>query len=91
MGCLCKKLIGDKLEAVSTCIGNLWIFENLNEEEKQALAEGALKKPYKQGEIIFSQGLKADLMFLIKAGRCQAEQVHGRRERDPEMAPRAGG
>ena len=69
MGCLCKKLIGDKLDAVDACIGNLWVFENLNAEEKQALAEAALKKPYKQGDIIFSQGVKADLMFLIKAGR----------------------
>jgi len=69
MGCLCKNLIGDRLDAVSACIGNLWIFENLSGEEKQALAEGALKKAYKQGGIIFLQGVKADLMFLIKAGR----------------------
>jgi len=69
MGCLCKKLIGDKLETVDACIGTLWIFENLSVEEKQALAEAALKKPYNQGDIIFSQRLKANLMFLIKAGR----------------------
>lgn len=69
MGCLCKKLIGDRLDAVSACIGNLWVFENLSVEEKQALAEAALKKPYNQGDIIFSQGVKANLMFLIKAGR----------------------
>lgn len=69
MGCLCKKLIGDKLETVDTCIGSLWIFEDLTKEEKQALAEASLKKPYNQGDIIFSQGFKANLMFLIKAGR----------------------
>jgi len=69
MGCLCKKLISDRLDAASACIGNLWIFENLSVEEKQALAEAAPKKAYKQGGIIFSRGVKADLMFLIKAGR----------------------
>jgi CRP/FNR family cyclic AMP-dependent transcriptional regulator len=69
MGCLCKKLIGNRLERVDACIGSLWIFENLTMEEKQALAEAALKKPYNHGDVIFSQGVKADLMFLIKAGR----------------------
>ena len=69
MGCLCKKLIGDKLETVYACLGSLWIFKNLTMEEKQALAEAALKKAYRQGDLIFSQGLKANLMFLIKAGR----------------------
>ena len=44
MACICKKLIGDKLDTVDACIGTLWIFENLNPEEKQALAEASLKK-----------------------------------------------
>ncbi len=47
MACLCKKLIGDKLQAISPCFGNLWIFENLIAEEKQALAKASLKKAYK--------------------------------------------
>jgi CRP-like cAMP-binding protein len=75
MPCLCKKLIGNTLGAVSTCIGNLWIFENLSGEEKQALAEASLKKPYKRRESIFSPGFRADLMFLIKAGRAKLSKV----------------
>ncbi len=68
MGCLCKKLFGDKMGGVSTCIGNWWIFENLSQEERGALVEAASRKLYKQGEFIFSQGERAQTMFLIKAG-----------------------
>jgi CRP/FNR family transcriptional regulator len=62
----CKKLIGDKLEAVSTCIGNLWIFENLNAEEKQALAEASVKKSHRQGKVIFLQGFRATTLTFCK-------------------------
>ncbi len=68
MGCLCKKLFGDKIAVVSTCIGSWWVFENLSQEERKALVEAASRKAYKQGEFIFSQGEKAQSMFLIKAG-----------------------
>lgn len=60
---------------VQTCIGNVWIFEDLKTEERQALAACAIRKGYREGEVIFSQGEKADQMFLIKAGRVKLSKL----------------
>ena len=75
MGCQCKQIFGDKFDLVPTCIGNIWIFENLSPEERQALATCAIRKVYHEGEVIFSQGEKADQMFLIKAGRVKLSKL----------------
>jgi CRP-like cAMP-binding protein len=75
MGCQCKQMFGDKFDLVPTCIGNIWIFENLIPEERQALAACAIRKVYSEREVIFSQGEKADRMFLIKAGRVKLSKL----------------
>jgi CRP/FNR family cyclic AMP-dependent transcriptional regulator len=75
VGCQCKQIFGDKFDLVPACIGSVWIFEDLRPEERQALAASAVRKVYRGGEVIFSQGEKADQMFLIKAGRVKLSKL----------------
>lgn len=75
MGCLCSKLAGPGVEVSPTCIGNLWVFENLKAEEMAALAQAARRQPYKKGQEVFSQGDRADRMFLLKAGRVKLSKI----------------
>ena len=75
MGCLCNELAGPGVEVSPTCIGNLWVFENLKPEEMAALARAAGRKPYKRGQEVFAQGDPANRMFLIKAGRVKLSKI----------------
>jgi CRP-like cAMP-binding protein len=52
-----------------SCIGHLWVFANLEAGELAALAQAALRKTYKKGQVVFSQGDPANQMFLLRAGR----------------------
>jgi CRP/FNR family transcriptional regulator, cyclic AMP receptor protein len=72
--CLCESQV-EGLTGTPTCIGQLWVFENLKPEEMGAMARAAHRKVYKKGQEIFSQGDRADKMFLIKAGRVKLSKV----------------
>jgi len=69
MGCICNEHAGPGLSTSPTCIGHLWVFANLKAEEMAALAQAALRKTYKKGQVVFSQGDPANQMFLLKVGR----------------------
>ncbi|MBI9092473.1 MAG: cyclic nucleotide-binding domain-containing protein, partial [Desulfobacterium sp.] len=75
MTCLCKQIAGDDIELSPTCIGNLWIFENLAPDDVQALSQKALRRKMKKGETVFMQGDSADEVFLIKGGRIKLTKV----------------
>jgi CRP-like cAMP-binding protein len=75
MGCLCEQQAGKDHALAATCIGHLWVFENLQPEELAALARAALRKIYKKGQEIFSQGQQAHKMFLIKGGRVKLSKL----------------
>ncbi len=75
MGCPCDQQAGNNFLVTPTCIGHLWVFENLRPEELQALTQAALRKIYKRGEEVFSQGDSAQKMFLIKAGRVKLSKI----------------
>jgi CRP-like cAMP-binding protein len=75
MGCLCEELAGKDVALSPTCIGHLWIFENLLPEELEALSKAALRKKYERGQAIFQQGDPAKEMFLVKAGRVKLSKV----------------
>jgi CRP-like cAMP-binding protein len=75
MACLCNELAGPGVEVSPTCIGNLWVFENLKPEEMAALARAAGRKPYKKGQEVFAQGDPANRMFLLKAGRVKLSKI----------------
>ena len=76
MACLCEQIAGDSIELSPTCIGHLWIFQNLDPEEVEALSHEALRKKSNKGESLFLQGDSADEMFLIKGGRIKLSKVH---------------
>jgi CRP/FNR family transcriptional regulator len=68
-------LAGPGVKVGSTCIGHLWVFANLKPEELAALTQAARRQPCKKGEAVFSQGDRADQMFLLKAGRVKLSKV----------------
>jgi len=75
MSCLCKEIAGNDIELSPTCIGSLWIFENLDPEDVVAIAHKALRKKMTKGQTIFMQGDSADEVFLIKGGRIKLTKV----------------
>jgi CRP-like cAMP-binding protein len=75
MGCLCELEADGEQPLSPTCIGHLWVFENLPPEELAALIKNALRRIYQKGHEVFSQGKKADRMFLIKAGRVKLSKL----------------
>jgi CRP/FNR family transcriptional regulator len=75
MACLCEKIAGNDIDLSSTCIGHLWIFQNLDPAEIIALSRDALRKKSTTGQALFRQGDPSDEMFLIKGGRVKLSKV----------------
>ena len=75
MACLCEQIAGESILLSSTCIGHLWIFQNLAPGEIEALSHEALRKKSDKGSPLFLQGDSADEMFLIKGGRIKLSKV----------------
>lgn len=75
MTCLCQQLAGDDIELSPVCIGNHWIFKNLEPEEIKALSHEAMRKKLTKGQSLFLQGDPADEMFLIKGGHIKLSKV----------------
>jgi CRP/FNR family cyclic AMP-dependent transcriptional regulator len=75
MACLCEQIAGQDIELSPTCIGNLWIFENLDPKEIEVLSREALRNKSSKGQTLFLQGDPADEMFLIKGGRVKLSKV----------------
>jgi CRP-like cAMP-binding protein len=75
MSCRCNELVGPGVEISPTCIGHLWVFENLKAEELGALVQAARRQVYKKGQEVFSQGDPANQMFLLKAGRVKLSKI----------------
>ena len=75
MTCLCEQIAGKDIELSPTCIGSLWIFQDLAQEDIEALAQKALRKKMERGQTVFFQGDSADEVFLIKGGRIKLTKV----------------
>ena len=75
MTCLCEQIAGSDIDLSPTCIGHLWIFQNLEAEEVEALSREALRKKSTTGQALFLQGDSTDEMFLIKGGRVKLSKV----------------
>lgn len=75
VACKCEELAGGSLELTSTCLGHLWMFEDMGPQEMEALSQAALRRKYQAGEVIFRQGDPADTMFLIKGGRTKLTKL----------------
>lgn len=75
MGCPCELQAEKNMQVSATCIGHLWVFENLKPEELGALTRAAWRKVCQRGQEVFSQGGRANKMFLIKAGRVKLSKI----------------
>jgi CRP-like cAMP-binding protein len=75
MGCICDQKASQEYNLATVCIGQLWVFENLQPEELAALTNAALRRMYHKGQEVFCQGQKTDRMFLIKAGRVKLTKI----------------
>ena len=75
MACLCEQVAGNDIELSPTCIDHLWIFQNLEAEEIEALSREALRKKSTTGQALLLQGDPTDEMFLIKGGRVKLSKV----------------
>jgi CRP-like cAMP-binding protein len=75
MGCLCDQQAGREHDLAPTCIGHLWVFADLQPEELAALTKAALRKLYRKGQEVFSQGEPAQKMFLLKGGRVKLSKL----------------
>lgn len=74
MVCICEQL-GDSSKLHPSCIGQAWVFQKLSPEDLRALADAAVRKRYERGDNVFTQGQRANEMFLIKAGRVKLVKV----------------
>jgi CRP-like cAMP-binding protein len=75
MACLCEQIAGSDIDLSPTCIGHLWIFQNLEPAEVETLSREALRKKSAKGQALFMQGDPADEMFLIKGGLVKLSKV----------------
>ena len=75
MACLCEQIAGKDIDLSPTCIGHLWLFQNLDSEEIEAIGHKALRKKSIKGQALFLQGDPTDEMFLIKGGRVKLSKV----------------
>jgi len=64
MGCICNNLADRGAPPAATCIGHLWMFENLQPTERDALVAAARGNQFKRGQTIFMQGAPGIEMFL---------------------------
>lgn len=75
MGCLCEEVARKGIEISPTCIGNLWVFADLQPEEIQAVATSAMRRSFNRGEPVFLQGDPGGGISLIKAGRVKLSKL----------------
>ncbi len=74
--CACNEMSTKGTTALSpVCIGSVWLFQDLDAREMAALAEAAIRRTYKEGEPIFSQGDNVNRMFLVKAGLVKLSKI----------------
>jgi CRP-like cAMP-binding protein len=75
MGCLCEELAGKGVEVSPTCIGQLWVFANLQHQEILAVVKSALRRRLSRGQYVFMQGDPSSEISLIKAGRIKLSKL----------------
>jgi CRP/FNR family transcriptional regulator len=75
MTCLCAQSAQEGTELSPVCLGQLWIFNDLTPAEREFLAVRAKRQQNERGRIIFSQGDRAEEMFLLKSGRVKLTRL----------------
>ncbi len=75
MTCLCQEMAGKNADLSPVCLGDLWIFQDLEQDELAPLSHDAKRQQLEKGSLLFRQGDPADEMFLIKTGRIRMDKV----------------
>lgn len=75
MACHCNERKDQGAPWAETCIGQLWLFDGLERQELEALAAKAVRLSFKAGQAVFTQGERAQSIFLIKTGRIRISRV----------------
>lgn len=65
----CEKLTEELSLNKEACIKRLWLFQNLEPSDLEALGLHVSTERYSPGQLIFKQGDPANRMFIIKFGR----------------------
>lgn len=75
MSCPCDKSTLNGAEWSPACIGHLWVFEGLSQEELTEVVNHALRRKYQKGQSVFVQGEAANKLSLIKGGRVKLTKL----------------
>lgn len=75
MTCLCTESAPKGAILSPVCMGQLWIFNDLTPAEREFLAARAKRRQNERGRTIFSQGDRANEMFLLKSGRVKLTRL----------------
>ncbi|SDT88658.1 Crp/Fnr family transcriptional regulator [Desulfobacula phenolica] len=75
MKCYCNDVIHDGMQVTDNCFRELWLFEDLTDEENAQCRTIGSRGVFHSGQAIFLQGDSAQEMFLIKAGRIKLSKV----------------
>jgi CRP/FNR family transcriptional regulator len=68
-------MAGEGVEVSPTCIGQLWVFANLQQPEISAVVKSALRRRLNRGQYVFMQGDPSCEISLIKAGRVKLSKI----------------
>ncbi|SMD07712.1 Crp/Fnr family transcriptional regulator [Sporomusa malonica] len=60
---------------INRCMKDLDIFSALSPAEREQIGTLALKRVYRKNESVFSQGMEADAIYLIKSGRVRLYKI----------------
>lgn len=75
MECLCEQQISQCMRVSEKCFRDIWLFEDLTEEENRCCLKYGASRIFSPGQPVFLQGDPADAMFIIKAGRIKLSKV----------------
>jgi len=73
--CQCEELAQGQIALSNVCLGQLWLFEDLDAADQAALTQAARRRVYQPGQAVFRQGDPAQTLFLIKGGRVKLAKL----------------
>lgn len=81
MGCICNEIAATDITLAATCVGHLWMFENLQPSELEALVSSAERRQFKKGQTFLCKGFQARKCFLLLTSRAETMSASNLEER----------
>lgn len=69
------EIVSDKSSALREFIANIQLWRGLPEDQLDALAQIAIAKTYRKGEVIFAEGDEGRGFFVVKLGRVKVYKL----------------